>query len=269
MSAPTSAMAAALTAGRRSLASGSSALVPGVLGVAAFFGLWWLGAERTRFIPPIGETLAAYPAFLGSDVWGDIGASTMRVVLALLVAIVFGAGAAWVIVHEGGLWSRVVSRYVDLAIGLPSTIVALLALMIFKRSEAGVFLVVAVACFPFIAISLRQGLAAMGPQLADMASVYRFGSLRMFRHVLVPHLVPYAMASARNEYAHAWRVVVLAEIFAVNSGVGHRFTQAFDRFLIDDVVLWLVTFILLLLGSEYLILRPLERFVLRWRGDNS
>jgi NitT/TauT family transport system permease protein len=189
-------------------------------------------------------------------------------VLALVVALVVGALAAWVIVR-GGFWSRVVNRYVDLAIGLPSTIVALLALMVFKRSEAGVFLVVAVACFPFIAISLRQGLAAMGPQLADMAAVYRFGRVRSFRHVLLPHLVPYAMASARNEYAHAWRVVVLAEIFAVNSGVGHRFTQAFDRFLIDDVVLWLVTFILLLLGSEYLILRPLEKFALRWRGDNS
>lgn len=268
MSTSTSVMATALTAGRRSLKKGSSTLVPGLLGIAAFFGLWWLGAARTRFIPPIGEALAEYPAFLASDVWADIGASTSRVVLALLVALAFGAGAAWVIVR-GGFWSRVVSRYVDLAIGLPSTIVALLALMIFKRSEAGVFLVVAVACFPFIAISLRQGLTAMGPQLADMAAVYRFGRVRAFRHVLVPHLVPYAMASARNEYAHAWRVVVLAEIFAVNSGVGHRFTQAFDRFLIDEVVLWLVTFILLLLGSEYLILRPLEKFALRWRGDNS
>src|SRR5690606_18322338 len=157
----------------------------------------------------------------------------------------------------------------DLAIGLPSTIVALLALMIFKRSESGVFLVVAVACFPFVAISLRQGLAAMGPQLGDMARVYRFGRVRTFRYVLVPHLVPYAMSSARNEYAHAWRVVVLAEIFAVNSGVGQRFTQAFDRFLIDDVVLWLVTFIILLLGSEYAVLRPLEKYALRWRGDKS
>jgi NitT/TauT family transport system permease protein len=248
--------------------SRSSVPLAGALGLGSFFALWWLGSARTRFIPPIGEVLASYPAFLTSDIWPDIGASAFRVVTALVVALVLGAGAAWVIAR-GGFWSRVVSRYVDLALGLPSTIVALLALMIFKRSEAGVFLVVAVACFPFIAISLRQGLTAMGPQLADMAAVYRLGRVRTFRHVLLPHLVPYAMSSARNEYAHAWRVVVLAEIFAVNSGVGQRFTQAFDRFLIDDVVLWLVTFIILLLGSEYAVLRPLEKYALRWRGDKS
>lgn len=242
--------------------------VAGALGLAAFAVLWWWGSERTRFIPPIGETLAAYPAFLASDIWGDIGSSAVRVILALGTAVVLGATAAWVIVR-GGFWARVVSRYVDLALGLPSVLLALLALMVFKRSEAGVFLVVAVACFPFVTISLRQGLAAMGHQLADMASVYRFGTVRSVRHVLLPHLMPYAMSSVRNEYAHAWRVVVLAEIFAVNSGVGHRFTQAFDRFLIDELVLWLITFILLLLGSEYLVLRPLEKFALRWRGDRS
>jgi NitT/TauT family transport system permease protein len=103
--------------------------------------------------------------------------------------------------------------------------------------------------------------------LAGMATVYRFGWFRTLRHVLVPHLVPYAMSSTRNEYAHAWRVVVLAEIFAVNSGVGQRFTQAFDRFLIDQVVFWLITFIILLLSTEYLILRPMEKLALRWRGD--
>ncbi len=253
---------------RRGGAGRSSTTIAGMLGLATFFLLWWTGSERTRFIPPIGEVLSLVPAFLVSDIWRDIGASATRVVAALFIALLLGAAAAWVIAR-GGFWARVVARYVDLALGLPSTIMALLALMIFKRSEAGVFLVVALACFPFIAINLRQGLTAMGPQLADMASVYRFGRVRTVRHVLVPHLVPYGMSAIRNEYAHAWRVVVLAEIFAVNSGIGQRFTQAFDRFLIDDVVLWLLTFIVLLLSSEYLVLRPLEKFALRWRGDQS
>src|SRR5690606_30030462 len=89
VSSTASARAATLTAGRRSLVKGSSALVPGLLGIAAFFALWWLGAERTRFIPPIGQVIAEYPAFLTSDVWSDIGASTSRVVLALIVALAF------------------------------------------------------------------------------------------------------------------------------------------------------------------------------------
>ena len=246
----------------------ASALV-GMLGVASFVALWWVGSEQTAFIPPVTEVLAEIPAFLAdTTIYRDILVSLMRVVGALVLAIVTGLAAA-VVMARGRFWGRVVSRYVDLALGLPSTIAALLALFIFKRSEIGVYLVVALATFPFVAIALSQGLRAASGNLAGMASVYRLGPWRTLRHVSVPHLVPYTLSAVRNEYAHAWRVVVLAEVFSVNSGIGRRFIQAYDRFLLMDVCLWLLTFIALLLGTEYLVLRPLERFVLRWRGGEA
>jgi NitT/TauT family transport system permease protein len=254
---------------RRTAAIGrSSVALTGMCGVLSFLALWWVGSERTRFIPPITEVVSEIPAFLSdSSIYQDIGISLLRVVVALAIALAVGLMAA-LVMARGNFWGRVVGRYVELAIGLPSTIAALLALFIFKRSEVGVFLVVALATFPFVAINLRQGLQAAGANLAGMASVYHFGSRRTLRHVLIPHLVPYSLSSVRNEYAHAWRVVVLAEVFSVNSGIGRRFIQAYDRFLLVDVCLWLLTFMVLLLGTEYFVLRPLERFVLRWRGGD-
>ncbi len=246
----------------------SSVALTGMCGALSFLVLWWVGSEGTRFIPPITEVVAEIPAFLSdASIYRDIGISLLRVVIALVIALAVGLMAALVMARSN-FWGRVVGRYVDLAIGLPSTIAALLALFIFKRSEVGVFLVVALATFPFVAINLRQGLQAAGANLAGMASVYHFGSRRTLRHVLIPHLVPYSLSSVRNEYAHAWRVVVLAEVFSVNSGIGRRFIQAYDRFLLVDVCLWLLTFMVLLLGTEYFVLRPLERFVLRWRGGD-
>jgi NitT/TauT family transport system permease protein len=239
------------------------------LGVLTFVGLWWLGSVTTRFVPPIEEVVGAAPAFLTErEIWPDIAASIMRVVGALALALIVGFGAAYVMARRG-FWGQVVARYVDLTIALPSTIAALLALFIFKRSEIGVYLVVAITTFPFVAITLYEGLRAADHRLEDMSRVYRFGQRRQVRNVSIPHLVPYSFAAVRNEYAHAWRVVVLAELFAVNSGIGWRFSQAFDRFLLIDVALWLVTFIVILLGTEYLILRPIERYVLRWRGNDA
>lgn len=238
-----------------------------VLGGLSFVALWIIGSLTTRFVPPITEVIAAIPAFVSdARVWEDIAASVVRVIGALVIAVIVGFGAAWVMAR-GNFWSMVVARYVDITLGLPSTIAALLALFIFKRSEVGVYVVVAITTFPFVALTLYHGLKASDRRLSDMSGVYRFGLVRQVRHVAVPHLVPYTFAAVRNEYAHAWRVVVLAELFAVNSGIGWRFSQAFDRFLLVDVSLWLITFIVLLLGTEYLILRPIERYVLRWRGN--
>jgi NitT/TauT family transport system permease protein len=236
------------------------------LGLLSFVALWWYGSRTQDFIPALGEVAEAVPDFLTEeDIWADIGPSLMRVLGGLAVGLALGASAAY-LMARGRFWGQVVARYVDLAIGLPSTIVALLALFMFKRSETGVYLVVALACFPFFALTLKQGFAAADRRLTDMAEVYRFGAGRRLRHVLIPHLVPYTLSSIRNEYAHAWRVVVLAEIFAVNSGIGWRFSQAFDHFKLLDVSLWLLTFMVILLGTEYLVLRPIERLALRWRG---
>jgi NitT/TauT family transport system permease protein len=239
----------------------------GALGVLSFVALWVVGSLTTRFVPPVTEVIAAIPAFVSDpEVWADIIASVVRVIGALVIALMVGFAAAWVMARDN-FWSMVITRYVDLTLGLPSTIAALLALFIFKRSEVGVYVVVAITTFPFVALTLYHGLKASDRRLTDMSGVYRFGWVRQVRHVAMPHLVPYTFAAVRNEYAHAWRVVVLAELFAVNSGIGWRFAQAFDRFLLIDVSLWLITFIVILLGTEYLVLRPIEQFVLRWRGS--
>lgn len=244
-----------------------STRVFGALGVLSFVALWWIGGETMRFVPPVPDVVEAIPSFLTEEgIYADIFPSLIRVVGGLAIAVVLGFWAAY-LMAGGGFWGQVTARYVDLTLGLPSTIAALLALFVFKRSELGVYVVVAIASFPFVALVLRQGFLSADKALADMARVYRFGTRRTLRAVSIPHLVPYTLAAVRNEYAHAWRVVVLAELFAVNSGIGWRFAQAFDRFLLVEVALWLLTFMVVLLGTEYLVLRPLERFVLRWRGD--
>jgi NitT/TauT family transport system permease protein len=249
-------------------------LVLSVAGGVSLVALWWIGSMKTTFIPPIGEVLATVPDFFSGEdilygnVWGDVAATVRRVFGALAAAMAAGFVAAYVMAR-GGLGGRVVARYVNLMLGVPSTIAALLGLFIFKRSEIGVYVVVAIITFPFVALTLVQGLKAADRRLDDMGDVYRFGTLTHARHVSLPHLVPYTFAALRNEYAHAWKVVVLAELFAVNTGMGARFARAFDRFALVDVMLWLLLFMVVMLGTEYLVLRPLERYVLRWRRPSG
>lgn len=236
-----------------------------VWAVLLVFLLWAFGGAFTRFVPSVAEVAEAFPGFVtDSATWVDVGITLRRVVLSLFAAVVLGLGAAY-LMYRQTFAGQVVSIYVRLALGLPSTIAALLALFIFRRSPAGVYVVVTVITFPFIVLTLLGGMQAADRSLDEMAKAYRFGVRRHLRHVTVPHLVPYMFSAIRNENAHAWRVVVLAEVFAVSSGMGARFTRAFDRFILVDVLLWLFAFMAILLATEYVVLRPIERSVLRWR----
>jgi len=238
-------------------------------GLLSLMLLWWFASRTTTFVPSISDVIAAVPAFLDDeDIWPDVVATVRRVFGALAIAMVAGLAAAYVMAR-GGLWGQVVDRYVSLMLGIPSTIAALLALFIFKRSEIGVYFVVAIITFPFVALILLQGLRTADRHLDEMSDVYRLPATTHLRHISVPHLVPYTFAALRNEYAHAWKVVVLAELFAVNTGMGARFARAFDRFLLVDAMLWLLVFMIILLGTEYLLLLPVERRVLRWRESGA
>ena len=67
------------------------------LGVLSFVALWMIGSLTTRFVPPITEVIAAIPAFVTDpEVWADIGASVVRVIGALVIALIVGFAAAWV-----------------------------------------------------------------------------------------------------------------------------------------------------------------------------
>ena len=261
---------------RISLGSSSSApdrrrraqVVLSVTGIVVLLLGWWLLGDMTRFLPGIGEVLRSFPEFLGSSlVWREVAVTTVRVVGSLAIAFVL-AGAAALVMHRSRFWGRVLSAYVAVATAVPSTILALIALFIFRKSDAGVVFVVVVTTLPFITVLLHEGLRSTSDSLAEMGAVYRIRGIESVRHVLLPQVTPYAFTALRNEYAHAWKVVVLAELFIINSGMGWQFSQAFDRFQLVPVMHWLLVFMLLLLATEYLIIRPLEARVLRWKDKS-
>lgn len=253
------------TAPRVSPRQGHARLLLAVWALLLLVLLWWVGGERTRFVPPLFDVAGALPGFVTDwETWHHVLVTLQRVLASLLAAAALGTAAAYTI-NRGKLAGKVASIYVRLALGLPSTIAALLALFIFQRSAIGVYVVVTVITFPFIVVTLLAGLQSEDKQLNEMASVYRFAMPRRLRHVTIPHLVPYLFSSIRNENAHAWRVVVLAEVFAVSNGMGARFTRAYDRFILEDVLLWLLMFMAILLVTEYGALRPLELWAQRWK----
>lgn len=226
---------------------------------------WWLLGDAARFLPGIGEVLRTFPEFLANPlVWHEVALTSSRVVGSLAAAFVL-AGLAALLMVRSKFWGQVVSTYVTVATAVPSTILALIALFVFRKSDAGVIFVVVVTTLPFITLLLHEGLRATSSSLAEMSTVYRVHGWDVVRHVLLPQITPYAFTALRNEYAHAWKVVVLAELFIINSGMGWQFSQAFDRFQMVLVMHWLLVFMIILLATEYLIIRPLEARALRWK----
>ncbi|MDS9469721.1 ABC transporter permease subunit [Paracoccus sp. MBLB3053] len=237
-----------------------------VLALLLLIPLWYLAAAQATFIESPGTVLKALPHFLSSaDTWSNIGITLARVLGGLALGIAAGFVAAFIMARSAFL-GEVLGYYVTAALRTPSAIAAILALAIFKGSEAGYVLVVAFITFPYMAVGMRDGLKSADRELDEMAQIYHLGLLAKVRHIWVPFVAPYVFAALRNAHALAWKVIVVAEIFgAARMGFGAKFDHAWEYMLMIEVHLWLLVFMVIVLLAEYGLIRNLEKYTFRWR----
>lgn len=237
-----------------------------VLGLAFFIGVWaYLGAS-TRFVLPLGEVLETMPEFLADpDTWSTVFETWIRVLLSLAFGLTLGSVFA-VLMWKFRFWGSVSSIYVSVLLSIPSTISALIGVFIFYDAELGAVVILGLTIAPFIAVIVYGALRRLDAGLAEMAVTYRFSVSQRAVTVVVPQIAAALMSAVRNEHAHAWKVVVVVEVFMVSSGLGFQFGRAFDQFNLMQVYQWLIVFALILLATEYLVIHPLEKWTQRWKA---
>ncbi|MCK5753017.1 MAG: ABC transporter permease subunit [Mycobacterium sp.] len=240
----------------------------GVLAAAGAVVLvaWQLLWDATGFLPSPAQTVATAAELLAEPAtYEDLGATLRRLVLGLAM----GYAAALVVallMQISPWWNRFFRPSVYVTITSPSMVVALLCLMVFGLAEFGVCMSVAIVIFPFVVVSLDEGVKALNPGLTEMSRIYGFTPLDHIRHLALPEMAPFLFSAFRNVHALGWKIVVIAELFSQQVGVGAEYKRAYGYFALDRLLVWTLFFIVMITTVEYLILRPFERRVFRWRG---
>ena len=85
----------------------------------------------------------------------------------------------------------------------------------------------------------------------------------LFRRVILPAAAPHILTGVRVGYGVSFIVVIVAEMIAVNSGLGYRILEAREFFWPDKIIAGMVTIGVIGLGIDTLINR-LSSHLLRW-----
>jgi NitT/TauT family transport system permease protein len=83
--------------------------------------------------------------------------------------------------------------------------------------------------------------------------------------VMLPQLVPYLLAAARNGLALVWKLVLVFEVLGSDGGVGFRTMIFFQNFDVTGILAYALCFTAIVLAAEALLLAPLEHRLLRWQ----
>ena len=86
------------------------------------------------------------------------------------------------------------------------------------------------------------------------------------RHIVLPQLQPFFAAATRSGIALIWKIVLIVELLGRSNGVGFQIHLYFQLFDVATILAYTLTFVLVMLLVEYLLLQPLDNHVNRWRA---
>ncbi|WP_313692357.1 ABC transporter permease [Halorarum halobium] len=253
----------------KALARGKQILVP----LFVLVIMWHVGAvllrDPTQLPTPAATFAQTYEVFTTTDFRGltvvhHLQLTLQRALLSSTVAIVL-AMAGGILMSTNELFEDSVGSWLPFWMTTPTVVIILLAMVWFSFSETAVYFAVIVASTPFGTVNMWEGAKDVDTKLLTMADTFDASSASVWRHIYLPHLLPYFFGSYRYVLGMVWKVVVLAEVFGLSSGIGAMFRYYFQQGEIIMVFAYLIPFIVIVLTIEYGVLKPLETYLFRWR----
>lgn len=236
--------------------------------LGAFIVVWWAVAllyGNPKLLPAPPHVLDALVALAKSGaLFSNLAITLFRVAASFLLAMTLGS-ALGIFMGLSKTADRLLGPWVVLFLNLPALVIIMLCYVWFGLIEAAAVAAVAINKIPNVAVTLREGAAALSRDLAEMAEIYRFGRWKTLRHVILPQLAPYFAAAARSGLALVWKIVLVVELLGRPNGVGFELQTAFQLWDVATILAYALAFGLIVQIIELCVIQPWEYAANRWR----
>lgn len=239
------------------------------LSLGALLALWVIAATLTAdptILPqpwslarPFGREVAS-----GALPW-HLGMTLTRVAWAFALAMSIGT-ALGLLMGRYPAVDRWLDPWLVVFLNLPALVLIVLCYLWIGLNETAAIAAVTLNKIPNVVTVIREGARALDPGLAAMAQVFRVPPLARLRHVTLPQLAPFVTAAARSGIAVIWKIVLVVEFLGRSNGVGFMIHLNFQQFDVAGVLVYSLSFIVVMLLVEWTLLQPAERRIRRWRG---
>ncbi len=236
------------------------------LSIAIGIGAWEIAGRNTSqaFMVPFSTTVVQlWHLLLMAEFLNQLLASAQLFLTGFVIALVVG-------MPLGMLLARVpfvrigVEPYLMIIYATP-----MVALIPFILSMMGfgiapkVLVVFLFAVFPVI-YNTVEGARSIKPELIEVAKSYRSSEWALWREVMLPYTLPYAMTGVRQAIGRALVGMIAAEFFLSATGLGQLIMAASQNF--DTAGVFASIFLIALIGIGLMRLGlKIEQHFSRWR----
>ncbi|PCI21701.1 MAG: ABC transporter permease [Piscirickettsiaceae bacterium] len=193
-----------------------------------------------------------------------LGITLYRLVISFVLAMLLGI-AIGLVLGRHKKTNAFFDSWLIILLNVPALVTIILCYIWFGLIETAAIFAVVINKLPNVIVTIREGARNLDEELIEMATAYRFGRLNTLRHVIMPQLYPYIMASARTGLALIWKIVLVVELLGRSDGMGYQIHLFFQLFDITSILAYTVSFIVVIQIIESTILKPLDTKSQRWK----
>src|SRR3989442_3752606 len=244
---------------------------PRILSIASLLAAWLILAAvfSPSLVPgPVAVFKAMGENLVSGQAFYHLYKTLLRVGFGLILTMALGIAVGTVM----GL-SRKAEVYLDswVMVGLtvPAIVYSIICLLWFGLNDIAAIIAIGTSAFPAVSISIWQGIKGMDMQLVSKGQAFHLIKIAIIRKILFPQLLPHIFASIRYALAICWNICTTVELIGMSSGVGYQLNYWFGLFSMTQVFAWTLLFLLVMFAIEYLLFKPLEKRLTRWRTGGS
>ncbi len=255
--------------GAEALTNLAKAVIPPLLGIALFIGVWALIASRSEGLPgPLATWYSALELF--ADPFYDNGPNDMGIgwnILHSLGRVGLGFGLAALIGVPLGF---AIGRFAFLA-NMLSPIISLLrpvsplawlpiGLLVFEAAgPASIWVIFISSIWPII-LNTAAGVASVPQDYLNVARVLKLSEFKVLTRILFPAVLPHLMTGIRLAIGVAWLVIVAAEMLTGGTGLGFWVWDEWNNLNVEHILIAIIIVGLVGLALEQTLLLLAKRF---------
>jgi sulfonate transport system permease protein len=225
-----------------------------------------LGAIDPRLLPAPSAVLTTAKNLIETgELQQNLAASLRRAVTGFALGTSTGLGLG-LLVGLFRLADVLFDRNIQMLRAVPFLAILPLVLVWFGVGEVGkIFLVALASMFPLY-LNTVLGIRQVDPKLLEMCRVFGLRRTQLIRSAVLPGALPSILNGVRLALTTSWLALVAAESIGATAGIGVLATNAREFLQTDIMVLVILLYALIGLGSD-LLARRLERRLLAWHPN--
>jgi len=223
----------------------------------------WSAQSTSFFVPTLEQKTNAFSTtWTGDRIMTYVVPSVTNLIAGIVLSIVLGIVVGLLI--GSFRWLRQLTEPVMEFFRAipPPVLIPVFMLLIGIGDDMKIAVIVLGAVWPIL-LNTVEGVRSMDEVLSDTSHTYRIAGAARIRYLILPSAMPQIMAGIRQSLSIALILMVISEMFASSSGLGHTIIQFQRSFAIPEM--WSGIVVLGLIGVILsFIFQLVERNVLKW-----